>query len=420
VIKRPRLLFLSQTLPYPPDGGVKIRTFHVLRQLAGTFDVTALCFYRWKEGAHEPNVAETVRALAQFGRVEAFPIPQEHSRARWIWDHARSLVSRRTYTVYTYQTVAFRRRLQELLATEAFDLVHADSLDLSAYFTMVLNLPLVCVHHDIQSVLLRRRGEHETTSLRRAYALHQASLMEREERRWADAVTLNVTVSSVDRETLEGLAPRARVTVVPNGVDTSYFEPAGTSSRQAGLIFVGGSSWFPNADAIAWFCEAILPRIREVGIDARVMWVGRASSAEQRRYTEKFGIRVTGYVEDVRPYIRDAACYVVPIRVGGGTRIKILDAWAMGKAIVSTSIGCEGLEAVHGRNILVHDEPEEFARAVASVLRDTGLRAGLEREGRATAETRYSWDVIGRDMNATYLRLVTERNERMQVTAPPR
>src|SRR5581483_2678873 len=216
---RPKVLFLSQTLPYPPDGGVKIRTYHVLRQLARAFEVTALCFYRWKPGAHEPDVAEAVRALGAFGRVEAFPIPQEHSGARLLWDHLRSAARARVYTAYVYDSAEFRGRLRALLASERFDLVHADSLDLSAYFPLIGGLPLVCVHHDVQSVLLRRRAQRERSRARRAYLAFQANLMEREERRWCGRVALNVAVSEVDRAALLRLAPEARVTVVPNGVD---------------------------------------------------------------------------------------------------------------------------------------------------------------------------------------------------------
>ena len=413
---RPRLLFLSQTLPYPPDGGVKIRTYHVLRQLARAFDVTALCFYRWKRGAHEPDVAEAVRALSEFGRIEAFPIPQEHSPMRLVWDHARSAFTGRTYTVYAYESAAFRRRLDALLRAERFDLAHADSLDLSTYFPSLDGLPLACVHHDAQSLLLQRRAEHERTAFRRAYVRHQATLMEREERRWCSTVTVNVVVSEVDRGVLATRAPGARFTIVPNGVDTEYFRPS-PSARTNGLVFVGGSSWFPNADAMAWFCDGILPSVRAAGVDAPVTWVGRATPEEQRRYGQQYGIRVTGYVDDVRPYLRDAACYIVPIRVGGGTRIKILDAWAAGKAIVSTTIGCEGLATADGDNILVRDDPGEFAAAVAAVLRDPELGARLGIRGRATAEAHYSWDSIGRGMNAIYAELTGGQRSALEVTS---
>lgn len=400
---RPRLLFLCQTLPYPPNGGVKIRAYHVLRLLAEAFDVTALCFYRWKAGRIEQDVAGSVEALGRFGKIEAFPIPQEHNRWRLLWDHARSIAFSRAYTAYVYESAPYKARLQELLRSQEFDLVHADSLDLSAYFPALGEVPTVCTHHDVQSALLRRRAMQES-GWRGHYVAHQARLMEREERYWGPRVALNVTVSETDRAALAKHATAANFTVVPNGVDVDYFAP--TVSPEAGAVFVGGTTWFPNRDALQFFHAEILPLLRQGGARAPVTWVGRATPHERRRYGTE-GMELTGFVDDIRPYVQRAACYIVPIRVGGGTRIKILDAWAMGKAVVSTSIGCEGLRAVDGRNILIRDRPNEFADAVAMIMRDPELRRRLGDEARRTAVEEYSWEGIGRRMVDRYRSLLT-------------
>lgn len=401
---KPRLLFISQTLPYPPDGGVKIRTFHIMRLLARTFDITALCFYRSKGGALRTDVEGAIAGLAPYARVEAFPIPQERSRWRLLRDHLLSVLSLRTYTVRTYESAAFHRRLRELLATTHFDLVHADSLDLSGYFPDLEGLPLVCVHHDAQSRLLARRAAVETSLPRRAYIAFQSRLMLREERRWCPRVHLNVAVSEVDRDVLLEHAAGSRITVVPNGVDVDGLVPNGPAD--GGIVFVGGTTWFPNRDALDWFCSEILPVLRHLGVDAPVTWVGRASDQERRDFGRRFGVTLTGYVDDIRPEVYRARCYVVPLRIGGGTRIKILDAWALGKAIVSTRIGCEGLDARDGENLLVRDDPREFAKAVRDVLTDDALRSRLERGGRRTAERRYSWDALEPAMRAHYLSLI--------------
>jgi glycosyltransferase involved in cell wall biosynthesis len=168
------------------------------------------------------------------------------------------------------------------------------------------------------------------------------------------------------------------------------------------VVFVGGTTWFPNLDALEFFGQDILPRIRAEGTDPGVTWVGRATKAQQESYRKRFGITLPGYVTDIRTHLAEAACVIVPLRVGGGTRLKILDAWAMGKAVVSTSVGCEGLEARDGENILVRDDPAEFARAVAEVLRDQGLRSKLGHGARKTAELEYSWEVIGRRLASLY------------------
>ena len=405
---RPRLLFLSQTLPYPPDGGVKIRTFNILRLLARTFDIKALCFYRSKGGLLKTDVREAVRGLSDLADVETFPIPQEHSRIRLLWDHARSLVRRRAYTVFSYQSREFERRLRDLFEGERFDLVHADSLDMSYYFPMLRGLPLACTHHDAQSILLARRAGVEASAFRRRYLAHQASLMKQEEQRWCPRVTLNVAVSEVDAEKLTNIAPGARFTVVPNGVDTDYFSPPETAG-QGDIVFVGGTTWYPNKDALDYFTSTILPILRKKAATRRVAWVGRATPEEIERYQREFGITLTGYVEDIRPFVHAASCYIVPIRIGGGTRVKILDAWAMGCAIVSTTVGCEGLSARDGQNILIRDDPEEFAVAVADLLADPALRDRLGQAGRRTAMEEYSWEALEPKLRGAYLALLQAR-----------
>jgi glycosyltransferase involved in cell wall biosynthesis len=403
VTHRPRLLFLCQTLPYPPDGGVWIRTYHVLRLLARAFDITALCFERQGSAGvgAEWQSAASDGALGRFADVEVFAIPQKHSRLRFAWDHLRSTASGRVYTTYLYESRAFRSRLTELLRSQAFDLVHTDSLDLAAYLPACNGLPVVCVHHDVESALLRRRAAVEQKRWRGAYFRYQARLMLDVERRWCERIALNVAVSDPDRTMLKRLAPASRIAVVPNGVDVEEFRPDGTPGT--GVAYVGGTNPFPNLDALNFFCDQILPHLRTSSADVPVRWIGRASPEQQRCYRDRFGVELTGYTADVRPLMHEAACHVVPIRVGGGSRLKILNSWAMGKPVVSTSIGCEGLAAVDGENILIRDDPKEFADAIRAVLDDEELRRRLGHAGRATVDRLYDWNVIGRELIETYL-----------------
>jgi glycosyltransferase involved in cell wall biosynthesis len=399
---RPRLLFLCQTLPYPPDGGVWIRTYHVLRLLAGAFDITALCFERSRssgKGADWQFITGP-NGLGRFADVEVFKIPQKHSRARCAWDHLRSIATGRVYTRYLYESGAFRRRLTELLRSRAFDLVHVDSLDLAGYLPACAGVPVVCVHHDVESALMRRRAAVDANRWRGAYLRFQSRLMAGVERRWCERVALNVAVSDLDRTLLKRLAPASRVSVVPNGVDVDEFRPDGTPGTS--VAYVGGTNTFPNLDALHFLCDQILPHLRTSSADITVRWIGRASTEEQRDYRDRFGVELTGYVDDVKPLMRDGACHIVPLRVGGGTRLKILNSWAMAKPVVSTSIGCEGLDAVDGENILIRDDPREFANAVQSVLENDSLRQRLGESGRATVERLYSWDVVGRELIETY------------------
>ena len=403
---RPKLLFLCHTLPYPADGGVWIRTYHVLRLLSRAFDITALCFERAGSAGDRTDwaAASGRDALGRFAQVEVFAIPQRHSRARFAWDHLRSAASRRVYTTYLYDSKAFRARLTQVLRSTAFDLVHVDSLDLAGYLPDCAGVPVICVHHNIESSLLRRLAAVDPNPCRSAYIGFQAGLMDQVERRWCGRIALNVTVSEQDAALLRQAVPAARTAVVPNGVDVDEFRPTGMDGT--GLAYVGGTNPFPNLDALNYFCDDILTHLRPAAPDLRVRWIGRATPAQQQHYRERFGVELTGYVDDPRTAMAAAACHIVPLRSGGGTRLKILNAWASGKPVVSTSVGCEGLETSDGDNILIRDDPKAFAAAVLAVLGDETLRRRLANGGRLTAERRYSWDTVGAHMIDRYLQVV--------------
>jgi glycosyltransferase involved in cell wall biosynthesis len=402
---KPKLLFLGQTLPYPPDSGTAIRSYNVLRLLARDYDVTALCFYRRATTPDLPGSLAALRTIAS--DVELFRIEQEYSRARMLADHGRSVLTGRAYTAFAYRSAAFRHALLSRLARERFAIAHVDSLDLGDYLPLIADVPVVAGHHNVESALLRRRAENESSVMRRGYLELQARLTEREERRWCPLAAVNLAVSDADRADFQRLVPGARFEVIPNGVDVEAFVPS-VGGAKDGIVFVGGMSWFPNADALEFFDEEILPLVRARDEHVKVTWVGRAKPDVIARYATR-GVELTGHVDDIRPYVGGAACNGVPLRIGGGTRLKILDAWAMGKAVVSTSVGCEGLDAVDGQNILIRDDPAAFAAAVTMVLRDSGLRASLERNARATAEQKYSWNVIGETMRRVYADVLTRR-----------
>lgn len=403
--ERPRLLFLCQCLPFPGDEGVKIRTFNILKRLSQDFEIRALCFYRRAAHPSQAHVRAALQGLEPFADVEAFAIPQEYSRIREVWDHARSVALRRVYTRYAYESDDFADALRNALKDFSPQIVHMDSLDLSGYLPFIPSeLPIVCVHHNVESALLKRRADAATGMRARYFAL-QASFTESEERHKMPEVALNVAVSEPDRRLLARIAPRARIITIPNGVDTREIVPL--PDAEDGIVFVGGATWFPNRDALDHFAHSILPHIRaKLGRDVPVTWVGQATARDREYFHQQHGITLTGYVERIEPSIASAACYVVPLRIGGGTRLKILYAWAMRRAIVSTSIGYEGLEGEDGTNIIVRDDPEQFADAVVKILTDATHRKRIADAGRDLAESRYDWDVITRTMSRDYKALI--------------
>lgn len=398
--KAPRsLLFLCHTLPYPPDGGVWMRSYHVLRELSREFRVTALCFERLATTTSAVETEASVAHLRQFAEVEVFMVPQNRSRLALVWNHVRSTALRRVYTRYIYESGAYAARIKELIDSRHFDLVHLDSLDLTYYADQLGNLPVICTHHNVESALLAKRAEAERPWVRSQYLRFQSRLMQQEEAARCPRFALNIVCSDADLRMLHTLSPSSRGAVVPNGIDVDEFRPVDAHAK--GVVFVGGTSWFPNRDALEYFSKEILPHIRQVDPNCMATWVG-TSTAQERVTFGTAGVHLTGYVDDVRPYIAEALVFVVPLRVGGGTRLKILAAWGMGAAVVTTSIGCEGLEAVDGVNCLIRDDAAAFAAAVIEVATDASLRRRLGQAARRSAESTYSWPVIGQAMVKLY------------------
>jgi len=383
---------------------VATRTFNILKQLQVEYDIDLLTFYRIN---HQGDSAARQAATGALRRVAAFvaeptPVPSEQAMLRKIWDHLRSLASGRAFSYFQYDSRVFTERLRATLRTRTPDLVHIDSLDFHRWLPELPPVPIACTHHDIDSELLRLRARRLHPAVLRPYVRLQANRVEHLERALCPRFALNVMMSDIDAERLRALAPGAPTVVVPNGIDTEHFQPNGASSVAGRVAFVGPTYSHPNRDAVEFLLREIWPQVRATDPITSLHLIGRTTELDRTRYGAEPGVTVLGAVPDLRPPLSQARCCVVPIRIGGGTRIKILDAWAMGKAVVSTSIGCEGLDAVDGENILIRDTPDAIAGAVLQVLRDAHLRSHLERNARRTATETYSWSHVGRRLRAAY------------------
>jgi len=373
------------------------RTFHILQELQREFDVTLVAFSRI---GHQPDPTSLSRATAVFRNelsavMKPVQIKSDHSLLRKLGNHALSVMERKPYTFREYGDRLFGRELERAIGLARPDIIHIDSMDLYGWLPLLPKVPTACTHHSVESALLRLQADHSNRVVR-LYIRHQAELVEKIERRLAASFDLNVMTSEVDAKRLCILAPGARTTVVPNGVDTDYFRPGSAEDVVPGRVaFLGPTNMFPNRDAVDFFLEEAWPLVRQRCPASTFHLIGKNSAEETTRFESHPGVTCNGYVPDVRPHFHEAAVSIVPIRVGGGTRLKILDAWSMGTAVVSTSVGCEGLTTVDGRNILIRDDPREFAAAVVDVLSDRDLRERLGREARKTAEENYAWPVIG-------------------------
>lgn len=407
---RKRILFLSQCLPFPPASGVTKRTYHILKELQREFDVTLVAFSRRD---HQPDAAARVSAAATLRGelsevMEPVPFESEYSLARKLRNHARSVLSGEPYIFYEYGDQRFGQELRQAVARTQPDMIHLDSLDLYRWIPSLPEIPTACTHHSVESELLRLEADHSPNPVVRGYIRHQANLVEKVERRLCARLDLNVMTSELDAQRLRTLAAGAQTTVIPNGVDVDFFRPSLPDLVVPGRVaFLGPTYMFPNRDAIDSFLADSWPLVRKDSSGSTLHLIGKNSIEEKARFESHPGVTCNGHVPDVRPHFAEAAVSIVPIRIGGGTRLKILDSWSMGKAVVSTSVGCEGLKTLDGHNILIRDDPKDFAAAVVQVLRDRDLRVRLGREARKTAEDHYAWRVIGKKLVGSYDGILT-------------
>jgi glycosyltransferase involved in cell wall biosynthesis len=320
--------------------------------------------------------------------------------------------TRRPYTYFEYGNAKYVTYLRQAIAEAPPALVHMDSLDLYRWLAeLPPEVPTVCTHHNIESALLRSRAARVKHGILAAYLRHQAELVERVERVVSERFQANIVMSELDGERLRGLAPGAKTFVAPTGVDTEYFAPPAPAVVPGRVAFLGPTYMFPNQEGVDFFIREAWPAVRRGAPGATFHLIGRSTPALAARYASVPGVTCLGYVPDVRPHLAAASCLVVPLRVGGGTRIKILDSWAMGKAVVSTALGCEGLRASDGENMLIRDTATGLADAVLQVLGNAALRTRLEQRARATAVETYSWDALGQKLRVEYGRLIDGRRE---------
>ncbi len=409
-----KVLFLSQIVPYPPHGGVLQRGYNIVRQLARHASVHLLAFVHPDVLPNHTALEESRLALQKHcDAVEYFPLWPKKSSVHRVAGLAAAALSPMPFSVLAHRSPEFHRRVAELVASERFDILHADTIALAQFCDPKWSIPTIMTHHNIESQLMERRAGAETGFLARGYLRREAQKLLAYEARMSRMFDVNVFVSQADQQTMTEMVSGLKTAIVPNGVDVEYFTPNAGKSTPA-LIYTGGMNMFANRDAVMHFIHDIWPKIKAAAPDVRFFAVGQDPPVELREEAVRdTRIVVTGYVNDIRPLVGDAAVYVVPLRVGGGTRLKVLDAMAMGKALVSTTIGCEGLDVRPNEHLVVADTPVQFAEQVVRLLNDPERRDDLGRAARQLVEQRYSWLTIGGELLSAYrLAIETRRHRR--------
>jgi len=400
--RRLRVLWLSHFLPYPPTGGALQRTHHLLREAARRHEIHLVALNQRAILSTAGAVAEAVEHLSGLcSKVEVFPMKWDSSSWRRMMVRAGSFFTPTPFETNWLASPRLRDRVT-LLLHQRFDLIHVDSIGLMPFVAARRETAVALTHHNVESQLVRRRAEMEQRPLHSLYLHREATKLEEWERRICPEVAVNITVSHLDRARLTSVAGDVRAVVVENGVDVDYFQPgvSGVPER-GGLIFAGSLGWFANHRAIAHFLEDIWPALRADDPNRTVTFAGRDPPPELLSLKDPRVI-VTGAVPDMRPYLDAASIYVCPIREGGGTRLKILDALAMGKALVATGLAVEGLDLTAEEHYLRAERPSEYVEQVRRLESDPALRRRLGTAGRTVVVERYSWAVIGRKLDAAY------------------
>ncbi|MEO5821012.1 MAG: glycosyltransferase [Vicinamibacteraceae bacterium] len=405
-----KVLFLSQIVPYPPHGGVLQRGYNLIRELGREAQVHLLAFVHPDVLPTPAALEESRKALGAFcEKVEYFPLWPKASKAHQALGLAMSAVSSQPFSVIAHRSAAYQRRIDTALAATPFDIVHADTVALSQFVRPDVRVPSVLTHHNIESMLMERRAKVEKGWLARRFLDREAAKLRLYEAAESPRFDVNVVVSAPDGEALAEIAPGLRTAVVPNGVDVDYFSPQPDRETPA-LVYTGGMNMFANRDAVMSFCAEVWPLITASVPDVTFFAVGQDPPPELRALSARDNrIVVTGFVDDIRPYVSKAAVYVVPLRVGGGTRLKVLDAMAMGKALVSTSIGCEGIAVRPDEHLVIGDTPEAMAAATIALLKDPVRRRALGSAARGLVEQRYAWRVVGRQLLDAYQEATTRQ-----------
>jgi glycosyltransferase involved in cell wall biosynthesis len=390
-----RILWVKVGGLWPLNLGGRLRSFNIISEISQRHAVSVLTTHGPGDDPHELRAR-----LPRCERVVSFPYASaKRGTTRFAVALARSWFSPLPVDLWKCRLPALRQEATRLLAARDFDLCVADFLFAAANLPFPWPVPVILFEHNVEHMIWKRLSRMAPPWQRALLELEYLKVRRFEASACARA-KLTIAVSDADRALLTSLAPRAAVCAIPTGVDTVYFTPNGAPETRPRLVFTGSMDWYPNEDAIRYFVGAILPSIRREIPEATLTIVGRNPSARLRAVASEAGAEVTGTVDDVRPYISEAAIYVVPLRVGGGTRLKIFEALAMGKAVVSTPVGAEGLPLVSGEHFLQADTPSEFAGAVVSLLRDPGRRKALGDAGRRLVAERYSWGYVAREFEA--------------------
>lgn len=402
-MSRTRLLYFAPRVCLPPDTGAKLRNYYLMKQVSRWARITHLGFVE--------NESSRIRTTSEFcEELVAVPLDRRNAPAKLI----RGALGQTPLPVLNYTTQRMKSALARLLRRQKFDIVQIEGVHLAGYVDLIRSAApdafLICDWHNIESDLLQRYRATAASRARRLYAGLTVGRMRNAERRVARLLDGHFAVSASDAARIRKLAGDACVRIVPNGVDVERFTNVRTGKeRRSRIVFVGSMDYHANIDAVKWFVRDVWPEVLRKRPDLRFTIIGRRPAGEVRSLERTTGVEVTGTVDDVADYYRSALAAVAPLRVGGGSRLKILEAMAAGVPVVSTGLGAEGLETSNGRNIILGDSASEMAEALLDLGENAVKQRWIAAAGLRFVRGGYDWSAIGRVAVAAYEELLEGR-----------
>lgn len=394
-----KILMAFHTLTWPPESGVTKRTYHLLEEMARRHEVTVLSL---------GSPADAQRIKDHVGARCREVVFVDGRNPRWVNGLKRIALAATGRSLLRHSlTGKLQRAFDDLFRRERFDLTILSS-PLLNYYRRPADLPCITDTHNVEYDMAYRFYQQAGNPLARAYHWYQYRLLRRDELACCAVGDALLATSARDMEVFRRDLPDQSIHVVPNGVDLDYFAPPGVEQAPMSMVFCGLMNYAPNDEGMVFFIDQVLPLVRREVPEATLTVVGSGPSRALLRRAGD-GVTVTGYVKDVRPEVARGQVYVVPLLVGGGTRLKALEAMAMRKAIVTTSVGCEGIDLVDGESALFADTPEGLAAAVVRLFRDPALRDRLAGKAAALAAERYGWRSIGERLDGIATGVVARR-----------
>jgi len=406
-----KIIWISHFLLYPATGyGALQRSRNLLKELSGQNDIYLISFYRDCDLIDNNTLQKARQNLQQYCEsIHFLPHSHNNNNLKKYLTLIQSIYSRKPYSILIHNDKALLDCIKLILKKENIDLLYSDTLGLCEPLLPNYDLPCIINHHNIESDMMLRRAKKENSLINQLFLRYEAFKIKLYEKKYCHMYNQNIVVSLFDKEILLSINQASTVEVIENGVDCNYFKFHLRKKLSNKIIFTGGLNWYPNVEGMLYFCKDIWPLLIKAIPGVTLNIIGKSPPEKLLKVVSKFNnIATTGFVPDLREYMKDASIFICPILDGGGTRLKILDAMAQGIPIVSSSLGCEGIDVVDGENIYIANHPKEYVEKIKILINSLDEQNRIAKNAYHLIKSNYSYQVIGAKFNQVFKKIQRE------------